>query len=200
MKRIVSGLLCLLLMSGCASDPKPQFKEYEAIEGEIKTIELMNVPVDMLQYQGFTDKDHVYRRTTMKESFRLLDEEASGILYFGYTTCPFCLRVVPILNDLAKKYNQTIYYVDVFSDVDPISDEDIERYLTEYVDFLEKEDGEPVFYVPQVFVIANGKVIDGHTGVVDSFDPNTQDSLSASQREELTLILESMIRVLGDEK
>ncbi len=199
MKRIVMVLCCLLLLCGCAGKPTVQFKEYEAIEGDIKTIDLMNVPVDMLQYQGFTDKDHVYRRTTMKESFRLLDEEASGILYFGYSTCPFCLKVVPILNDLAKKYNQTVYYIDVFSDVDPISDADIERYLSDYVDFLEMEDGEPVFYVPQVFVIVNGKVIDGHTGVVDSFDPNTQDSLSASQREELTLILESMIRMLVKE-
>lgn len=199
MKRIITFLCCLFLLCGCAGEPAVQFKEYEPIEGDIKTIDLMSVPVDMLQYQGFTDKDHVYRRTTMKESFRLLDEEASGILYFGYSTCPFCLKVVPILNELAKKYGQSIYYIDVFSDTDPISDADIERYLTDYVDFLEMEDGEPVFYVPQVFVIVNGKVIDGHTGVVDSFDPNTQDSLSASQRDELTLILESMIRMLVKE-
>ena len=40
--------------------------------------------------------------------------------------------------------------------------------------FLEKDEGEPVFYVPQVFVIVNGQVIDGHVGAVDSYDPSTQ--------------------------
>ena len=90
-----------------------------------------------------------------------------------------------------------VYYIDVFSTVDAIPDEDIDRFLDMYVDFLEKEDGEPVFYVPQVFVIVNGQVIDSHIGAVDSYDPSTQSKLNAEQKEELTYILESMVRVLG---
>ena len=86
----------------------------------------------------------------------------------------------------------------MFSTVDPISDADIERFLDMYVDFLEKEDGEPVFYVPQVFVIVNGQVIDTHIGAVDSFDPSTQTKLTSEQKKELTYILESMVRVLGE--
>ena len=157
----------------------------------------MNVPVDMTEYQGFTDTNHVYRRTTMKESFRLVDEQASGILYFGYDTCPYCLQVVPILNDLAKKYNQMVYYIDVYHTSDTISDADVNRFLEVYEEFLLKDDdGEPVFYVPQVFVIINGQIIDGHTGAVDSFDPSTQLELTASQREELVYLLESMVRTL----
>ncbi|MBR5207412.1 MAG: conjugal transfer protein TraF, partial [Erysipelotrichaceae bacterium] len=155
MKKWMMGLLCVLLFSGCMTKTETQFKEYDVPQGEHKMIELMNVPVDMTEYQGFTDENHIFRRTTMKESFRLVDEGATGILYFGYNTCPYCLKVVPILNDLAKKYGQMVYYIDVFNEQDTISDADIERYLDVYVDFLEKEDGEPVFYVPQVFVIVN---------------------------------------------
>ena len=199
MKKIWMTALCaLLVLCGCAGESESKFKEYDVPEGEIKTIEIMSVPVDMSAYQGFTDKEHVYRRTTMKESFRLLDEEASGILYFGYSSCPYCLQVVPILNDLAKKYNQTVYYIDVYHTSDTISDADIDRYLNDYEDFLTIEDGEPVFYVPQVFVIMNGQVIDGHTGALDSFDPSVQSSMTQQQKEELTLILESMIRVLEE--
>lgn len=198
MKKWMMGLLCVLLFSGCMTKTETQFKEYDVPQGEHKMIELMNVPVDMTEYQGFTDENHIFRRTTMKESFRLVDEGATGILYFGYNTCPYCLKVVPILNDLAKKYGQMVYYIDVFNEQDTISDADIERYLDVYVDFLEKEDGEPVFYVPQVFVIVNGQVIDGHVGAVDSYDPSTQTQLTKDQKEELTWILESMIRVLGE--
>lgn len=198
MKKLISILMIACLLCGCAIKDDVKLKEYDLDDEEIKTIELMSVSVDMTAYQGFTDTNHAFRRTTMKESFRLLDEEASGILYFGYSTCPYCLKVVPILNDLAKKYNQTVYYIDVFSTIDPIGDEDIDRYLTDYVEFLTIEDGEAVFYVPQVFVIVNGKVIDGHTGAVDSYEPDRQSDLSIEQRKELTGILESMIRVLGD--
>lgn len=197
MKKLIACLLAFLVLSGCTGKTETQFKEYDVPSGEHKVIELMNVPVDMTEYQGFTDTDHVYRRTTMKESFRLVDEQATGILYFGYNTCPYCLQVVPVLNDLAKKYGQMVYYIDVFSTVDAIPDEDIDRFLDMYADFLEKEDGEPVFYVPQVFVIVNGQVIDSHIGAVDSYDPSTQSKLNAEQKEELTYILESMVRVLG---
>ena len=198
MKKLIVCLLAFVVLSGCAQKTETQFKEYDVPEGEHKVIELMNVPVDMTEYQGFKDEDHVYRRTTMRESFRLVEEQATGILYFGYTTCPYCLQVVPVLNDLAKKYGQMVYYIDVFSTVDSISDEDIDRYLEMYEDFLEKEDGEPVFYVPQVFVIVNGQVIDGHVGAVDSFDPSTQSKLTPEQKDELVYILESMVRVLGE--
>ncbi len=200
MKKLISVLLILCFLCACSTQSGTDFKEYDEVEGELKTIELMSVAVDMSVYQGFTDNNHVFKRTTMKESFRLLDEEATGILYFGYSTCPYCLKVVPILNDLAKKYGQRVYYIDVFSDTDPISDDDINRYLSDYVEFLETEDGEPVFYVPQVFVIANGKVVDGHTGAVDSYEPDKQSDLSSEQRKELTYILESMIRVIGSEQ
>lgn len=204
MKKYLMMLLCaLMLLAGCAKadTTEEQFKEYDVPGGEIKTIELMNVAVDMTAYQGFTDRDHVFRRTTMKESFRLLDEEASGILYFGYSTCPYCLQVVPVLNELAKKYGQTVYYIDVYNEVDRISDAELDRYMSAYADFLETdEDGEPVFYVPQVFVIVNGQVIDGHVGAVDSFDPSTQSSLTSEQSKELIYILESMIRTLGEKE
>ena len=200
MKKWMMSLLCVLLLVGCTTKTEIQFKEYNVPEGEHRIIELMNVPVDMQQYNGFTDVDHVFRRTTMKESFRLVDEGATGILYFGYSTCPYCLKVVPILNDLAKKYGQMVYYIDVFNEQDKISDDDINRYLDMYVDFLETDDGEPVFYVPQVFVIVNGQVIDGHVGAVDSYDPSTQTQLTAEQKEELTWILESMVRVLGEQE
>lgn len=200
MGKLLLSLLCFFMLSACSTEVKPDFKEYDVPEGEQKIIELMSVSVDMTEYQDFTDENHVFMRTTMKESFRLLDEQASGILYFGYSTCPYCLKVVPILNDLAKKYGQMVYYIDVFNTQDPISDADIERYLKDYADVLEKEDGEPVFYVPQVFVIVNGQIIDGHTGAVDSYDPSTQSELTSDQRKELTLILESMIRVLGDDQ
>lgn len=197
MKKLLMMAVCILMLAGCMQKTETKFKEYDLPEGEFKTIDIMNVAVDMSGYQGFTDKDHVYRRTTMKESFRLVDEQASGILYFGYDTCPYCLQVVPILNDLAKKYNQMVYYIDVYHKSDTISDADVNRYLEVYEEFLLKDDeGEPVFYVPQVFVIINGQIIDGHTGAVDSFDPSTQLEMTASQREELVYLLESMVRTL----
>ena len=58
MKKLIACLLAFLVLTGCTGKTETQFKEYDVPSGEHKVIELMNVPVDMTEYQGFTDTDH----------------------------------------------------------------------------------------------------------------------------------------------
>lgn len=197
MKKIVLVLFAALLLVGCGDK---KVEAYDLPDGDMVTIDLIDVAVDMSGYQGFTDKDHNYRRVSIKEVFRLVEEGATGVVYFGYTSCPYCQRVVPVLNEVAKEYNHTVYYVDVYNEVDKVTDVDVEKYFELFDGFLETDsDGNPQFLVPQVFFIYNGKVIAGNTGVVDSFS-TSQTDLTKDQKEELTNIFAKMFASIASKQ
>jgi len=184
LKLIIGSVLVAAVLSGCGKQSEYDKSTYVYLE-DIKAVD-----VDMSGYEGFTDSSHVYKKITFKESLRFFDEKATGVVYYGYNTCPYCIQVVPTLNEVAEKYGLTVYYIDVYGDV--IADADIERFLTLADEFLEHEDGEPVFYVPQVFVFVNGEITGGHLGAVDSYDPSV-GYMSSKQKKELKSIFEDLL-------
>ncbi len=189
MKIVKSILAVLLVLILGACEKKYDKSTYYYLD------DLKAVDVDMSGYQGFTDTDHVYKRITFKESLRFFDEKATGVVYYGYTGCPYCIQVVPILNEIAKEYGLTVYYVDVNGE-DKISDEDIERFLVLADEFLDHdEEGNAEFYVPQVFVFVNGEIVGDHLGAVDSYDPSV-GVMSSSQKKELTNIFKEILKPL----
>ena len=49
---------------------------------------------------------------TEKEAVKLL-EKGTGIIYFGFSGCPWCRNLVPILTDLAEELEEPVYYLDI---------------------------------------------------------------------------------------
>lgn len=179
-------LSSLLILSGCSSEDKTP-AHYLA--------DLKSVPADMSGYTAFTKAVHQYRKLTMKEANRIFAEGGSGVLYYGYETCPWCNQIVPVLNEVAEEFGQTVYYVDMHNQDG--NDEEIYNQFIEYVkEHLQKdEDGEPVLFVPQVFVVKNGKIVAEHLSAVDSYSPS-QGNLNASQKKELKKIYTKMLKKL----
>lgn len=188
--KFLKALLAIGLMLTCAACEK----KYDKSTFKYIDEDLMAVSVDMSAYQGFTDSNHVFKRITFKEALRFFDEQATGIVYYGYSSCPFCVQVVPVLNQVAKEYGLTVYYVDVHGE-DKISDADLDRFLELADEFLEHEDGKAQFYVPQVFVFVNGEIIGSHLSAVDSYDPS-MGNMTSAQVKELTNIFKKMLKPL----
>ncbi len=116
-------------------------------------------------------------------------ENGTGILYFGYNTCPWCRNIVPILIDtILKNQIDTLYYVDVHEDLSDIQDE-LYEYLDSYLST--NEEGEKGLAVPDVYFIQKGKVVGHHLGTVDSYrDPYL--GMTEEQKQELSNIYQNL--------
>lgn len=118
-------------------------------------------------------------------------KEGTGVLYFGYNTCPWCRNAVPILIDTVKTNDiDTIYYADIHKlNISSIRDE-LYDILNLYLE--ENNEGKKVLAVPDVYFIKNGNIIGEHRGIVDSYH-NPYNKMNDSQKEELKTIYQSFI-------
>ena len=126
-----------------------------------------------------------------KQLLKFLDS-GTGILYFGYNTCPWCRNSIPILIDaVIDNQVDTIYYIDTHSvNLEKIKDELIEKLG----DFLAVDnDGNKRFAVPDVYAIKNGKILGNHLGTVDSYK-NPYSGMSKEEKQELKDIYTNLIK------
>ncbi len=125
-------------------------------------------------YEGLTDKDHVYYQASVEEIIDILDSTKEGayVIYFGFPSCPWCQGLTPTLNQVAKdnylhrkeKGQNVIYYFDIKE----IRSEMSEEYLTILDELgMERpaegdtgEAGVSRISVPYVVGVYNGDVID----------------------------------------
>ena len=150
--RLKKLLLCLLLaclMAGCGGE-KPDL-----------SYEVESFAVDMSGYNGVKSVGHAFRGVSPAEVFRALEENGSAVFYLGYTGCHFCQKTVKVLNEAALELGVTVYYIDGYSTVYPLNDENhYDQKLIEALnDYLRTdENGEKALYTPHVFTIINGKI------------------------------------------
>lgn len=180
MKKILICILCMFLLVGCNQEEskKVSFKEeYESYNEQYMPISIdESAQVEYLKYNEI-------------ETFLT---EKTGILYFGFPTCPWCRNMVPILLDIAHSNNLPVYYVNT-RELRKASNEiylKIQTMLSEYLE--ENEKGEKTLYVPDVYFVKNGKIMGHHLGTVSSQTDPTQ-SLTEKQKQELKTIYEGWI-------
>ena len=119
-------------------------------------------------------------------------ESGTGVLYFGYDSCPWCRNIVSVLIDTVKDNNiKTINYVDIHKN--DISKTKVYEKLNEYL--RENDEGKKVLAVPDVYVIKDGKVLNHHIGTVDSYR-NPYLGMDDDQVKELKDIYNDMIKEL----
>ena len=92
-------------------------------------------------------------------------ENGTGILYFGYSSCPWCRNAVPVLIESARNNDMRINYVDIHGI--KVSDTKTYEKLNDYL--REDENGNKILAVPDVYVIKNGEVLEHHLGCVDGY-------------------------------
>lgn len=166
-------------------DDSKKFKdEYESYNGkkrEGKDYVNMTVNLPLDNHMVYTD---------IKELLHLL-KKGTGIIYFGFPTCPWCRNAVPILIEAAKEENvSNIYYFNALSirdekhideDGNIVVDKEGTKEYKEIVELLKEvlpayeglhDDSIKRLYFPTVVFVKDGKIISSHEGTIDSqIDP-----------------------------
>lgn len=189
MKKLIFSIICVLLLVGCGSKDidKPttmndtlKFKEeYEAYNGT-QNLVTMDIKEDMtIKYLKATD-------------ILPLLKEGTGIIYFGFPTCPWCRNAVPVLLEAASTQGMTVSYINT-REIRKENKEEMGKiieYLSEYLE--EDEYGKKALYVPDVYFVKDGQIVGHHLGTVDS-QTNPTIPLTVEQKEELTKVFTDLI-------
>ena len=184
--------------------------EYESLNGKIndKTNEEYK-SVNISENNKF-----VYK--TEEEIIKIL-ESKSGLIYFGFKSCPWCRSMVEVLDKASQNSKITnIYYLDIENIRDLLAlDENnkivtekegntnyykmlnlLDAYLDDYVLKGEKDvsvkTGEKRLYAPTVIAVVNGEIVGFHTKTVDS-QTNPNEPLTEKQEKELEKIYTDLI-------
>lgn len=203
---LVIAILFFLLNNKGMSDGERFKQEYEELNDSHLEVNI--------------DSDNMIKYIGLEEAIDIIKND-TGVIYFGYPSCPWCRNAVPVLLDAASSTSlDTIYYVDAYNirDVKEIDDgnivttnegdrlyDDLLEVLDDILDpyTLTLDNGEVIdlgekrLYVPMVLFVKDGEVVSYHLSTVDSQeDPSI--SLNDSQRDELyNIYLDGINNVVG---
>lgn len=184
MKKISLLLLTFCLCACQVQQPKTSNKKFACDANEVS--------------KDCTTKDTsstTFKEISFDDAISYFTEKKSGVLFFGFRSCPWCKEARPILKKVAKKYNVDIQYIKTRDDDEnriytDEQKEKIEPYIQDYMS--KNNDGVLTLYVPLVLVVKNGVVQDGHEGTVDSHDA-TKRKMTKDEKEELTTIYKKLM-------
>lgn len=168
---------------------------------------------DGAKYSSITiDENNPIKYVDTLTAIKIL-KSRKAIIYAGAGWCPWCRNAVISLLEVAKKYDiKTIYYLNLDNEKDEYIVKDTVLIRTKegsegYYKLLDKlsahlpdykikdENGkeydikEKRIYLPTIFGIKNGEVVEKHTGTVKLNDKQTKyDPLTEEQRNELNNI------------
>ena len=113
-----------------------------------------------------------FNAVDLKQTLELFDnKKKTSVVFLGRSTCSACVKFLPTLKKMQNKYN----YVTQFLDTTTVNSksEDFEKLmkklskkvtLTVNGEKKTQEYGEFYGYTPMVFIIKNGKFVDGIVG------------------------------------
>lgn len=191
MKKIISILLCMCCLCACSNQPQsnPKYCDSEDTTCGLKE------SADMSEYDGFDDKHNAFVEISMDEAIEMYQNKQTGIIYFGFPNCPWCLEAIPLLNEVALKHEAIVYYVRTRDkDHNLLYDDEDKKLLFPYMeDFLDRNDeGELHLFVPFVVAIKDGITLNAHLGTLDSHDPNER-KMNEEEVTTLTQIYDDLI-------
>ena len=204
---LVIAILFFLLNNKGMSDGERFKQEYEELNDNHLEVNI--------------DSDNMIKYIGLEEAIDIIKND-TGVIYFGYPSCPWCRNAVPVLLDAASStFLDNIYYVNAYNirDVKELDDDgnivttnegdrlydDLLKVLDDILDpyTLTLDNGEVIdlgekrLYVPMVLFVKDGEVVSYHLSTVDSQeDPSI--SLNDSQRDELyNIYLDGINNVVG---
>lgn len=138
--------------------------------------------------------------------------EGTGVIYFGFPTCPWCRNIVPVLLDAASETKlENIYYFNALSmrDIKQLNDageiETVKNGTDEYyelINILGRYLGDyrglndltiKRLYFPTIVFVKDGAVVDIHIGTI-SEHTNGYEELTEEQKTSLKNTLVNKIR------
>lgn len=221
-KFLIMCLFFLFMLVGCSDnneevllDGKKFKKEYEELNGAASYGENVYQPLELdgdnsIVYKGFLDIVEMMR------------EKKSFVVYFGFSSCPWCRSVVPTLLEVAKDLRlEEFYYVDIHGGRDVLKLGDNGEFITEteasaeYNMLLQRLDavleeytlmdangnevstGRKRIYAPNIISIVDGKPVKMTDGVselqTDAYMELTEEMLSQSYEE-----IKEVVKIVSD--
>lgn len=192
---VIIALVLLLIITGCDYEKKDKtsdalkFKnEYESINGD----KVGNTEYRVRNLTIPEDNPMVY--ADANDIITMMDNNDTFVVYFGFSSCPWCRSVLPTLLEVADELDiKKIYYVDVKDIRNQMKVDDngkvvlekegsegyigllnrLDNVLEDYtldVDGKEISTGKKRIYAPNVVSIVNGEAKELETGISDKQD------------------------------
>lgn len=187
MKKILI-LLFTLLCIGCSKNEENLDKKQHGCSIEETCGIDVEETADMNEYG--LDEGNVFISITYGQAIELIKNEATAVIYIGRPSCPWCMDAVPVLNEVAKEYQSTVYYIFTRSDDNQSEKQQANKdLLMEYMqDYLnENDEGEKALFIPNVLFIKEGRIVGNHIDTVDGYDANERD-MNEDEIEQLKTI------------
>lgn len=204
MKKVWIAILLMgaFVLTGCnqtsqetlTKDEMKFKKEYESLNDKKRgEHNVMSIKVPEDNQMKYVDSDEVID----------ILEHKTGVIYFGFPSCPWCRNIVPILIDAAKETGlETIYYANLLEERDSkhldedgniVVDQEGSENYHKIVDLLKdklgvyeglEDDSIKRLYFPTLVFVKNGNVEDIHIGTLDS-QKDPYKALNHKQKEKL---------------
>lgn len=190
MKKIVALLLTLVLI-GCAENSSPRNTNDTCSLSNPGTC-ITGKKADMSGYEGFTNKKHSFIEKNMDDVLRVFEEKKSGIFYFGYTDCAWCVDALPIMNKVASEQNVNIGYINI-SDKKAFTNKQLQKVGIHMENYITKDEEDKYeLYVPMVLVVEKGNITGIHIGTFENHDAYERN-LSKEEETALEKIYKDMM-------
>ncbi|NLA33922.1 MAG: hypothetical protein GX861_03585 [Tenericutes bacterium] len=149
---------------------------------EIKTVDEVKENTFALEYH--LDFNHPYKYITPEEAIDFL-QEGSGIIMFGFSSCPWCQSMVNILYEVAKDKNiNEIYYLDI-KKIREQNTEEYQQIVNILNDYLyEDKDNNKRIYVPDIYFLNEGKIL-GHDNDLSILSGNVEEYITKEKEKEI---------------
>ena len=190
-------------------------EEYSILNNQVNENNNKTYPIVELR----DDNPFVYKNED--EVLELLKNK-TALIYFGFSSCPWCRSMLPVLDEAAKETGiASIAYLDIknIRDVKELDENDkivttIEGTSNYYkiLDVLKKElddyvlttksgkkinTGEKRLYAPTVVAVRDGKITGIHVGTLDS-QKSGYDALTDKEKKELKNSFVDLIHTMNE--
>lgn len=184
---LLVSFLAFGALTGCQNSDTPHDNDGEKV-----------VQADMSAYEELKDKEHVYVEVRVADVLEALKNEEGErkVFYLGFVGCPWCMEIVPVLNEVAKQEGiDTVYYLNT-RDVTDEENADFEQVKALMSSVLAvNADGNPVLYVPDIMIVEKGQILVNHIGTVDSHNAHER----TMTEEEMTQLKAKLVDELHTE-
>lgn len=152
MKKVLLLLLSLLLVTGCVN----KNIEYDQPETEV---------TDMSGYGLDTQNFHYLK---LDDMFKMMEDRKTFIVVLSHIGCPWCEGLLPVLDQIINEKGMQVYYLNSLADELASDTEGLDKLLDLAKEYVTYEDDKPVLWVPSIFYVQLGKIIDVHEGTVNT--------------------------------
>ena len=141
---------------------------------------------DFSEYYYLDESSDYVKGITFNEALKFFGSDFTGLVFYGYPTCAFCNEAFPVAVELSNQMQQPLYYVNVHMEgygPDETSLNEFEKVA--YAWYQDDGEGGKSFFVPTLFAIVNGEIVDAHTGLLSGVSIDTTQPLSQEHHDML---------------